>query len=281
MDSLTAAQKSSYTDLINSGNATPIVPLANFSTGGVTASATPAVAPTIAPAATYAPAKLDTPANWSITPNQTVSGQLDNVLGKDSLPMQRARSQGLELSNGRGLLNSTMAIGAAQDSLIGAALPIAQADATANLGVNRYNVDTANNFSTTNANAQTAANSFNTQQTNATNQFNVGNEVNKQAAAQLNTDKVTAANFEANVKASLEQIKNESSFNLQTQNSVGVMANDFMKSMQQINQDTNMDQQSKDYSINQLFGAFKSSVSLISAVGSIPNVATLLINGGT
>lgn len=326
---MTSPLPTAYADLINSGKATPVgaaMPVSystpvsyasnqpNFSTGAlITNPSAPRGAMPVANTTTYAPALLGDPEKWNMSSDQTVSGQMDNVLKSDSLPMQRARTQGLQLANERGLFNTSMAVGAAQDSLIGAALPIAQADATAYLGVNRYNVDTANTFATTNAKAQTDANSFNAQQLNATDQFNAGNKlereeatrandraaaaaaqlakVNAETAAQLTKDrmteaaqlegyKVTAANFKANVDASLAQINNEASTNQNTQQQVSAMAIDFMNQMNAINRDTNMDQQSKDYSINQLFGAFQSSISLISAVGAVPNVATLLISGG-
>lgn len=60
---------------------------------------------------------------------ETVSGQLDSVLAKDSLLMQRARAGATQAANRRGLLNSSMAAGAGEAAAIDAALPIASADA--------------------------------------------------------------------------------------------------------------------------------------------------------
>lgn len=60
---------------------------------------------------------------------ESVAGQLDAVLAKDSLLMQRARAGAAQTANQRGLLNSSMAAGAGEAAAIDAALPIASADA--------------------------------------------------------------------------------------------------------------------------------------------------------
>jgi hypothetical protein len=65
--------------------------------------------------------------------DKNVSANLDRLLESNSTYMKRARSQGRQAANRRGLLNSSMAAGAAQASAIDAALPIAsqQADIAA------------------------------------------------------------------------------------------------------------------------------------------------------
>jgi hypothetical protein len=58
-----------------------------------------------------------------------VENRLEGILSKDSPLMQRAATQGMQYANSRGLLNSTMAAGAAQGAMIDRAFPIAQQDA--------------------------------------------------------------------------------------------------------------------------------------------------------
>ena len=60
---------------------------------------------------------------------ETVSGQLDSLLAKDSAYTNRARAGAMQTANKRGLLNSSMAAGAGEAAAIDAALPIANADA--------------------------------------------------------------------------------------------------------------------------------------------------------
>lgn len=215
---------------------------------------------------TYNPTTLKDPAQWNITPEQTVSGQIDKTIAQDSPLMQQARTQGLQQANSRGLLNSSMAVGAAQDSVIKNALPIAQFDADINAKAAGYNADTQNTFTKTNAAMENEAKTFGAQSINRSNEFNATNEYNKQQSR-----------FEANVKASLAQIENEAQFDRQSQAIYGTLGQEFMKAISAINADTNMNQQSKDYSIQQMFKAYKAQVSMLSAVGSIPDVSRLLI----
>ncbi|MDR5867921.1 hypothetical protein [Halomonas koreensis] len=61
--------------------------------------------------------------------NDTVQGQLNGILNSNSKLMKTAATQGKQQANQRGLLNSSMGIGASQNAMINSALPIAQQDA--------------------------------------------------------------------------------------------------------------------------------------------------------
>ena len=60
--------------------------------------------------------------------SMTSAGRLDQMLQSDSPLMQRAQTQGLQQANQRGLLNSSMAVGAAQGAMIDRAQPFALQD---------------------------------------------------------------------------------------------------------------------------------------------------------
>ena len=60
----------------------------------------------------------------------TVSGQLDAILGRDSPYLTRARASSTQAMNRRGLINTTMAGQAGEAAAIDAALPIASQDAS-------------------------------------------------------------------------------------------------------------------------------------------------------
>ncbi len=64
-----------------------------------------------------------------VTPEATVSGQLISLLGKESPYLRQADVRAKEAAQQRGLLSSSMAVGAAERERIKAALPIAQQDA--------------------------------------------------------------------------------------------------------------------------------------------------------
>ena len=61
--------------------------------------------------------------------NATVSGQLTSLLSADSPYMKAARDYSNQVMNGRGLMQSSIAVGAAQEAAIRAGLPVAQQDA--------------------------------------------------------------------------------------------------------------------------------------------------------
>ena len=67
-----------------------------------------------------------------ITAKETVSGQLNDLLSQDSKYMQSAKANAMEKANSRGLINSSMAVGAGQKAAIDSALPIATSDANIN-----------------------------------------------------------------------------------------------------------------------------------------------------
>jgi hypothetical protein len=65
----------------------------------------------------------------TVTEPETVAGQLNKLLDKDSLYIQSARNNGMAQANSRGLLNSSLAAGTSEKAAIDAALPIATSDA--------------------------------------------------------------------------------------------------------------------------------------------------------
>ena len=97
-------------------------------------------------------------------PTETVSGQVDSILAKDSPLMQRARTMATQQMNQRGLVNSSMAQGAGVAAMIDRATPIAQQDA-----------QTFSNRSLANMEATNQQNQFNVGQTNQL--FQQGQEI--------------------------------------------------------------------------------------------------------
>ena len=89
------------------------------------------VAPVPMPAQAGAPAGV-APAVPSGADNvDLVESRVNNIARSDSPLMQQARGAALQQMNDRGLINSSLGIGAAQDAVIRNALPIAQQDAGA------------------------------------------------------------------------------------------------------------------------------------------------------
>lgn len=97
------------------------------------------------------------PALRGIDPNkETVQGQLSGILAKGGDYIEKARADSAGVANSRGLLNSSIAAGAGESAAIGAALPIAQADA----GI--YGTASRDNQAATNTSLQSNASDLNT-----------------------------------------------------------------------------------------------------------------------
>lgn len=98
----------------------------------------------------------------------TVQGQLDSILKSDSPLMRQAETMGKQRANQRGLLNSSMGVGAAVDSMISSALPVAQQDAAAKQELNQLRASSlsnawgvmANNMNQQSINTQQAINNI-------------------------------------------------------------------------------------------------------------------------
>ena len=65
----------------------------------------------------------------TVTKEETVAGQMEGLLGKESPLMTMSRTKAAETANMRGMLSSTMAVQAGEAAAIQSALPIAQQDA--------------------------------------------------------------------------------------------------------------------------------------------------------
>ncbi|MES2942931.1 MAG: hypothetical protein V4772_08685 [Pseudomonadota bacterium] len=162
---------------------------------------TPAAAVAAGPANTYTGAQTDA-AKWDVAPNQTVQSQVQSIIDKNSPLMQQAETRALQKTNARGLLNSSIAVGAGQGAVLDAATPIATTDAQT------Y----ANAAQTNTANTQ-QANLANQNSTNTAGQFNAGanNAVNLQNS-QLQTNVNLNNASEAN-KASQFEMANTADMN--------------------------------------------------------------------
>jgi hypothetical protein len=125
------------------------VPTVNYTptqvtTAPITAAEVP-TAPTAAQAATgIAPlSSVDTTQDLPELRDDSVEAAITRLLSQDSDLMKQARTAGLKLANQRGVLNSSIGIGAAQNEQIKAALPIAAQEAAQNAASNQQRYDLA------------------------------------------------------------------------------------------------------------------------------------------
>ena len=209
--------------------------------------------------------QLTEPTKWNVTPEQTSQGQLKGILESGSPLMTQAKAQGLQTANQRGLLNSSIAAGAAQGAMIERATPLATQDAQTNAAAAQANQNVENAFKTTNA-----ANAFNAQQ----NQYNTETAI---AQNQYNKSLAAAENVYNQQIATAQQERSiTSAKDTATANAVASITSNLNNAIAAVQTSQTMTQQAKEYSIAQLQKAYKNQISLLSAVGSVPDVSTLL-----
>lgn len=100
--------------------------IAPGATGTPTPTATPTAATPVTPTPAATPATSPTPG--TATPASSpidIAARIAQLTGKDSATMRAARTEGMKQANRRGLMNSSIGIGAAQSEAIKVAAPIA------------------------------------------------------------------------------------------------------------------------------------------------------------
>lgn len=110
----------------------------------------------------YNATQLGIPTDWNVTGNQTVAGQVRDLIAADSPLQQQARTRAMQAMNGKGLMNSSMAVQAGQAAMYDAALQIAQADAATQARSAAWNAEQRNQFRQSDVNALNEAGKFNT-----------------------------------------------------------------------------------------------------------------------
>ncbi len=213
-------------------------------------------APTAATAATTTPTLQDPAVKWDVNPNQTVQGQVKDIIADNSPIMQQAETRALQKANARGLMNSSIAVGAGQSAVLDEALPMAQQDAA------MYG-------------AQNQVNSQNSQlQTNvALNNSAAANDISKFNASESN--QVLKLGMDAQTKTELAGI--EANYKQLMQSSAG--AADLYKQMVQnaanIMSSKDLDSSGKAQAIKNQVALLNSGLGIIGQIGNL-NLSDLL-----
>ena len=130
-----------------------------------------------------------TPVTRTPNANETVAGQFNSLTQNENPLMTMSRTMAKQQMNQKGLLNSSMALGAADAAAYQAALPIAQADAGTYKAVGDMN-----------QNAQNQALQTNTAALNDASKVNMDSFAKVAGANMDAANKSTLANIEANYK---------------------------------------------------------------------------------
>lgn len=116
------------------------------------------------PQTAYKPALLGTPTQWSVTPDQTVQGQMKNLIDPNNPYYQQWAAAGAADAAARGFTgNSSLRDTGILDSVMRGATPIATSDAATYAKSAGYNADQGNQFAVANQNATNTAGQVNAQ----------------------------------------------------------------------------------------------------------------------
>lgn len=204
-----------------------------------------APAPVTPPAATATPTTATSvgfqAAPYTVDADKgTVQGQLKSIVDKGSPLQQLAVRDANAQMNQRGLLNSSLAVGAAQDAVYKTALPIAQADAgvydkamtnTANVenAARQFGAAAENQASLTNAQLASSIAATNAQ------------EVNKMGLAGLDAQtRVALGNLDVAARQRLAAIDTNSRILIQTNASASEMYGQAVKNIADLSRDPNL-----------------------------------------
>lgn len=228
---------------------------------------------------TDAAAPIGPVTQWTPTTDQTVAGQVDKVIAADSPLMQRAATRADQQMNKRGLMNSSMAVGAGQAAVMDAALPIAQQDAQTSAQAAQFNASAQNA-------AQTQSNTI--RQQAASQNFAAAADIakadfdNRFKSALVNADSQTKAyltQLEGGIKSNLANIEADYKTLIQTSASASDLYKSTISALSSIIANENMDAAAKSAAINGLFSRTGAAMNLIGSINGV-DVSDLL-NFGT
>lgn len=225
---------------------------------------------------------------------ETTENRLTGILNKGGALMQQAATSGQQQAASRGLLNSSMAVQAAQGAVLQAATPIASSDAQSinqmaatNAGavnqalqsnVNAQNTAAQTNMQATNtfkqfdANTQNQAGQFNAQSLNEFNKLNTqnqntANQWNAQQAneAVLKTLDINSREQLANIEANYKQL-------MQTNSSAENMFSQVMKNISDIQ--NNKDITDKTTAVDSQMAWLRSGLTMIQNLNGVTGLVT-------
>jgi hypothetical protein len=195
------------------------------------------------------------------TAGTTTSEQLTGILNKGGALMQQAATTGNQQAAARGLLNSSMGIQAAQQAVLGQAVPIAQADASAINQTNQFNTQNQQRTNELNVGTQNDWSKFNAQNQTAMNQWNAG----QQNEAILKAMDVNSREQLANIEANYKQL-------MQVNSSAENMYNQVMKNISDIQMsDTVADKAS---AINSQLAWLRSGMTMVQNLNGVQGLVT-------
>lgn len=203
-------------------------------------------------------------ATRTLDTNELTSTNINNLIKQDSPLMQQAQTKALEQMNGRGLLNSSLAVGAAQGAVLDRAASIGQADANATSNVLNNNQANQQQVNITNAGNVQSTNQFNASEANKLTSFNAS-ESNKVLSQMLDQqNKLQLADIEATYKNIM-----------QSQSSAMTLYQNSVRNISDILQNPDLAPEAKTAAVNNQNQLLKTGLEIMGKIGGL-NLEDLL-----
>jgi hypothetical protein len=239
----------------------------------------PAPAPAPAPTPTFDAKAADIAAAGQYTANtgtfdetKGVEGRVASISNSGSPLMQLAATRAKQAANRSGLLNSSMAVGAGQRAVIDAATPIAQADAASYQQQQLTNQASLNDAAMRNAAVRAAAGTDAMKLGESARQFDTGeagltSRANTQLAQQESqftrgmAHDVDMAKLDAQTREKLTQMQGDNQALISGNQNIANAWGTMMTGIQQIQNNPDLDEATKQTLINNTINGFQSFTS--------------------
>lgn len=193
-----------------------------------------------------------------VADNELVTNQLSSIMGDNSPLLQRAKASALETANSRGLLNSSMAVGAATGAVLDRATPLAQSNAATISNVNNQNLSNQQQTELTNtANQQ------------ATNQLNAQQQTNTSLANASEQNKVLSQMMDQQNKLQLADIEAQYKTLMQSQASAMTLYQQSVKNISEILMNPDLTEDAKKAAVSNQNSLLKSGMQIVGAMGGL------------
>lgn len=235
---------------------------------------TPTV-PGLAPTLTYNPNQA-TAATWDVKPNQTVQSQVKDIIADNSPLMQQAETRSLQKANSRGLLNSSMAVGAGQSALYDAATPIAMQDAATFAKAAEFGAGAQQQTTIANQNAGNTASQFGADASNKITQLDVQQKGDLARIAASGVVQKDLAVFSANAAKELADTEAKYKNLTQASSSAASVMNTTVQAIARMMENPDLDAGAKQRAIDIYNANASVSLSIIGALAGDVSIKTFM-----
>ena len=196
-----------------------------------------------------AAAALVTPVAGTFDNAQGAAGRVEAITRAGSPLMQLAETRALEAANARGLLNSSMAVGAGQRAVIETATPLAVSDAEGYQRQQLLNQQEANTAARQNANTQAGQNLTELQS-------RLSSEQQLRMADVTNQQQVRMAGLNSDAQVKLATLENTWRQDLQANEKLSAAWSTMMTAINNIQMNSNLDGPAKTTMVQQALDQF-------------------------